>query len=277
MLNQLIATRVAEALADAVVTHAASTQEETNLRSNTSQNKACTYKEFRAVMQGNFRAKFVGDFKSLEKEADESLAKYKALELEIERLLRAVENEYAKLWNDWYKKCEECKFDKISYDEAYKDMQHKIERLQAQLGDLKGKRIDYTKTSRPQPRSNTKNDRVPSASTSSCNKNKRVKVEEHHRNLLLSKNKKHMSSACNNIKLDSQNAISKVVCAMCKQCLISVNHDVCLRNYVNGKTSRGYPDLFMVHRLGLFQAHDWKFKASHQFRLEVYGNCSLWK
>nr|GEW15379.1 retrovirus-related Pol polyprotein from transposon TNT 1-94 [Tanacetum cinerariifolium] len=33
--------------------------------------------------------------------------------------------------------------------------------------------------------------------------------------------------------------ISKVVCAMCKQCLISVNHDVCFRNYVNGKNSRG--------------------------------------
>nr|GEW96784.1 hypothetical protein [Tanacetum cinerariifolium] len=35
-------------------------------------------------------AKFVGDFKSLAKEADESLTKHKALELEIERLLRAV-------------------------------------------------------------------------------------------------------------------------------------------------------------------------------------------
>ncbi|GKE32011.1 reverse transcriptase domain-containing protein [Tanacetum coccineum] len=55
MLNQLIATRVAEALAAAAVTHAASTQEETNLRSNSSQIKSCTYKEFRAVMQGNFR------------------------------------------------------------------------------------------------------------------------------------------------------------------------------------------------------------------------------
>nr|GFB46448.1 hypothetical protein [Tanacetum cinerariifolium] len=33
---------------------------------------------------------FVGDFKSLTKEADESLAKHKALELEIKRLLRAV-------------------------------------------------------------------------------------------------------------------------------------------------------------------------------------------
>ncbi|GJR78899.1 putative reverse transcriptase domain-containing protein [Tanacetum coccineum] len=54
MLNQLIATRVAEALVAAAVTHAASTQEETNLGSNSSQNKACNYKEFRAVMHENF-------------------------------------------------------------------------------------------------------------------------------------------------------------------------------------------------------------------------------
>ncbi|GJS86192.1 putative reverse transcriptase domain-containing protein [Tanacetum coccineum] len=54
MLNHLIATRVAEALAAAVVTHAASTQEETNLGPNSSQNKACNYKEFRAVMHENF-------------------------------------------------------------------------------------------------------------------------------------------------------------------------------------------------------------------------------
>nr|GEY64666.1 hypothetical protein [Tanacetum cinerariifolium] len=84
-------------------------------------------------------ANFIGDFKSLAKEADESLAKHKALELETKRLLRAVvsqdimsivqnnsadetsnlqtelertkerfenciikkENQYAKLWNDW--------------------------------------------------------------------------------------------------------------------------------------------------------------------------------
>ncbi|GJW09490.1 retrovirus-related pol polyprotein from transposon TNT 1-94 [Tanacetum coccineum] len=452
-------------------------------------------------------AKFVRDFKSLAKEADESLAKHKTLELEIERLLRAVvsqdimsivqnpsvvdssnlqteldrtkerlenciikkENEYAKLWNDWYKKCEECKYDKISYDKAYNDMQQKIERLQAQLGDLKGKstdtpcvsntldplsqklenenvelefqvrnyekeiahlkttyknlfdsisvtraqtktiidslqnklhdtiyenaklraqlfdkvseqvdttkgtstntkfanqsterkpslqpvrknlvvrqpnafqsehttssknrvpqKVDETndlskpvtsnsvptpqeskivkhdnviapgmfrinpfkpsreekyvpnkvrasvrtnpitvsqphvvtkkdvnsdsnglsstgvdntaKTRRPQPRSNTKNDRVPSASKSSCNKNKEVEVEEHHRNLLLSKNKKHMSSECKHVKLDIRNDKSEVVCAMCKQCLLTANHDVCMLNYVNAMNSRG--------------------------------------
>ncbi|GKE32317.1 reverse transcriptase domain-containing protein [Tanacetum coccineum] len=53
--NELITQlRVVEALAAAVVTHAASTQKENNLGSNSSQNKACNYKEFRVVMHENF-------------------------------------------------------------------------------------------------------------------------------------------------------------------------------------------------------------------------------
>nr|GEV23879.1 retrovirus-related Pol polyprotein from transposon TNT 1-94 [Tanacetum cinerariifolium] len=48
-----------------------------------------------------------------------------------------------------------------------------------------------------------------------------------------------MSSECNNVKLATQNVKSKIVCAMYKQFLISVNQDVCLLNYVNDKTSRG--------------------------------------
>ncbi|GJS70334.1 integrase, catalytic region, zinc finger, CCHC-type containing protein [Tanacetum coccineum] len=72
------------------------------------------------------------------------------------------------------------------------------------------------KTRRPQIRSNTKNDRVPSASKSSCIKNNEVEVEDHYRKLLLSKNKKHMSS----------------------ECLITDNHDVCVLNYVNAMNSR---------------------------------------
>nr|GEY86815.1 hypothetical protein [Tanacetum cinerariifolium] len=35
------------------------------------------------------------------------------------------------------------------------------------------------------------------------------------------------------------NVYSKVVCAMYKKCLISINHDECLLNYVNDKNSRG--------------------------------------
>ncbi|GJY65797.1 putative reverse transcriptase domain-containing protein [Tanacetum coccineum] len=46
--------RVTEATRSCLVTHAASTQEETNRGSNSSQNKTCNYKEFRAVMHENF-------------------------------------------------------------------------------------------------------------------------------------------------------------------------------------------------------------------------------
>nr|GEZ67516.1 hypothetical protein [Tanacetum cinerariifolium] len=44
--------------------------------------------------------------------------------------------------NNWYTKCKECKYDKLSYDKAYNDMQQKVKRLQAQLRDLKGKTSD---------------------------------------------------------------------------------------------------------------------------------------
>nr|GFA72548.1 hypothetical protein [Tanacetum cinerariifolium] len=73
------------------------------------------------------------------------------LQTELERMKERFKNciikketKYAKLWNDWYKKCNECKYEKISYDNAYKDMQQKIKRLQAQLRVLKGKSKDTT-------------------------------------------------------------------------------------------------------------------------------------
>nr|GEV18512.1 hypothetical protein [Tanacetum cinerariifolium] len=78
-----------------------------------------------------------------------------------------------------------------------------IELARAQLFDKVSEPKDTTKgvdittkTRRPQPRSNTKNYKVPSASKSSRIKNTKVEVKEHHRNFLLSKNKKHMSSEC---------------------------------------------------------------------------------
>ncbi|GJT41933.1 hypothetical protein Tco_0941798 [Tanacetum coccineum] len=55
----------------------------------------------------------------------------------LETCIIKKEKEYATLWNNWYKKYKECKYDKILYDKAYNDMQTKIERFQAQLGDLK--------------------------------------------------------------------------------------------------------------------------------------------
>ncbi|GJR23915.1 retrovirus-related pol polyprotein from transposon TNT 1-94 [Tanacetum coccineum] len=48
-----------------------------------------------------------------------------------------------------------------------------------------------------------------------------------------------MSSDCKQRKLDIRNDKSEVICAMCKQCLITANHDVCMLNYVNDMNSRG--------------------------------------
>nr|GFC42542.1 hypothetical protein [Tanacetum cinerariifolium] len=118
--------------------------------------------------------------------------------------------------------------------------------VNSDLNGLSSTGIDNTKTRRPQPKSNTKNDRVPSASKSSRSQYKEAKVEKHHRNLLPSKNNKHISSACNNIQIDSQDVISKVVCATCLKCLISVNHDKCLCKYVNDKNSHGKKQMAKV-------------------------------
>nr|GEU41162.1 integrase, catalytic region, zinc finger, CCHC-type, peptidase aspartic, catalytic [Tanacetum cinerariifolium] len=247
-------------------------------------------------------AKFVGDFKYIANEVDASLAKHKALELEIERLLKAVvsdqkDNTHDTSANTMFAKQpivenlpkvgethalsklvtsnsvstpQEPKgvnndkvialgifrinLDKTSREKKVPNTVSASNRtkpitisqppvfikkdVNSDLNGLSSIGVDNTKTRRLQPRSNSKHDRVLSASTSSQSKNKEAEVEEHHRNLLLSKNNKYISSACNNIKIDSQDVLSKVVCAMCKQCLISVNHDVCLRNYMNVKKSR---------------------------------------
>nr|GEZ90225.1 Gag-Pol polyprotein [Tanacetum cinerariifolium] len=93
-------------------------------------------------------AKFVGDFKSLAKEADESLAKHKALELEIKRLLRAVVSQdimsvvQKTSVVDTSNLQTELERTKERLENSYKNMQQKIERLQAQLEDLKGKSKD---------------------------------------------------------------------------------------------------------------------------------------
>nr|GFA62940.1 hypothetical protein [Tanacetum cinerariifolium] len=192
-------------------------------------------------------AKFVGDFKYISKEADASLAKHKIMEMGIDCLLKAVDTskntKFAKQPNVEI-------LSKISETNALSKpiTSNSVSTPQVSKGVNNAKvigpcmfRISPDKVSREAKKvlSNTKNDRVPSASKSSQSKNKEVNVEEHHRNLLLSKKNKHISSACNNSKIDSQDVISKVVCVVCKKCLNSVNHDVCLNNYVNDKKSRG--------------------------------------
>ncbi|GJW59344.1 hypothetical protein Tco_0106075 [Tanacetum coccineum] len=92
--------------------------------------------------------KFVRDFQSLAKETDESLAKHKALELEIERLLRAVVSQdimsivQSNSVIDTSNLQTELDRTKERFENSYNDMQQKIGQLQAQLGDQKGKSKD---------------------------------------------------------------------------------------------------------------------------------------
>ncbi|GJT41112.1 hypothetical protein Tco_0940977 [Tanacetum coccineum] len=97
---------------------------------------------------------------------------------------------------------------------------------------------DTTRTRRPQPRNNPKSDKVPFKSKSSCLSNKLEKIEENHKSLQSSNYPDHTSSECNNIKLAIRNEKSKVICATCKQCLITADHDDCVLQYVNGMKSR---------------------------------------
>nr|GEU66467.1 retrovirus-related Pol polyprotein from transposon TNT 1-94 [Tanacetum cinerariifolium] len=97
--------------------------------------------------------------------------------------------------------------------------------------------VHTARTRRPQPKGNTRNVRVPSASKSSEVK-KNVTVEDHHRILLPSKNLKTMSSECNNIKLAIRNDKSEIIYGTYKQCLVTANHGACLLSPVNALNSR---------------------------------------
>ncbi|GKA38005.1 hypothetical protein Tco_0724570 [Tanacetum coccineum] len=100
-------------------------------------------------------------------------------------------------------------------------------------------RVNNTaKTRRSHPRSSFNTDRVPSKSKSSCLSNNVEKIEENQRNSQIPKNQKYMSSECNNITLAIRNAKSEIVCVMCKKCLVTASHDVCVLNYVNDMISR---------------------------------------
>ncbi|GKB25237.1 hypothetical protein Tco_0864638 [Tanacetum coccineum] len=157
-------------------------------------------------------AKFVGDFKSFAKETDESLDKIKVLEYDNDRILRAVVSQDIM---------------SIVQNNSIVDNSN----LETEL-----ERVESTaKTRRPQP--NPKNNRITSTSKSSCLSNNLEKVEEHHRNFLVSNTPNHKSSACNNIKLVVRNDKFKVVCGTCKQCLSNANHDECVFKHVNDMNS----------------------------------------
>nr|GEV83374.1 integrase, catalytic region, zinc finger, CCHC-type, peptidase aspartic, catalytic [Tanacetum cinerariifolium] len=147
-------------------------------------------------------AKFVRDFKSLAKEANESLDKQKSLELEIKRPLKvSVTHDIMSIMQN-------------GFVDAPFDLQTELDRMKEKLKlcIIKRKKnklsfgiiglLHTSRTRRPQPKGKTRNAMVPSASKISEVK-KNVTVEEHRRTLLLSKNQKpcHLNHTTGNIKL----------------------------------------------------------------------------
>ncbi|GJT70184.1 retrovirus-related pol polyprotein from transposon TNT 1-94 [Tanacetum coccineum] len=71
-----------------------------------------------------------------------------------------------------------------------------------------------------------------------------------------------MSSKCNNIKLALRNDKSEFVCASCKKCLITANHDLCVFNYVNDMNSRDNNQSVNVSNTTNYKKHKPNVKKS---------------
>nr|GEX61496.1 hypothetical protein [Tanacetum cinerariifolium] len=124
----------------------------------------------------------------------------------FENCIIKKENEYAKLLNDWV--------DNVVLNKPVKastrtkpiavSQPHVITKneVNSKTNGFSPKDVkSTTRTRRPQPRNNPKNDKVPSKSKSSRLSNNLGKIEENHSNLQSSLNLKHMSSERNNIGL----------------------------------------------------------------------------
>ncbi|GJZ44214.1 integrase, catalytic region, zinc finger, CCHC-type containing protein [Tanacetum coccineum] len=91
------------------------------------------------------------------------------------------------------------------------------------------RRVSSTNTSGSNPRSNTKNDRIPQPSSRS----KKNKVEAHHRKFKSSANKNNHVLDCNaNVKNVALSKNSDTICLSCNECLFSANHDACVVQYL---------------------------------------------
>ncbi|GKC63344.1 hypothetical protein Tco_1095942, partial [Tanacetum coccineum] len=292
-------------------------------------------------------AKFVRDFKSLAKEADESLAKHKVLEYEIEHLLRAivsqdlmsiVQSNSVVDTSNLLTKLDRTK-EKLENCIIKKEKEYAIKRLQAQLGDFKGKsqdtpcvsdtldplsqklenenvelefqvvnyirEIEHLKTiyknlfdsiSVTRTQTKTLTDSLQTQLHDSIHENAKLRAHLFDKVSKQKNTTKGMSvntmftkqsilgkppsfskpklyfvtpfpkfkgipkvgksnalikpvtsnsipitkesKVVTNDKIAIRNAKSEVVCAMCKKCLITANHDVRVLNYVNGMNSR---------------------------------------
>ncbi|GKC83205.1 hypothetical protein Tco_1138922, partial [Tanacetum coccineum] len=226
---------------------------------NVSKSISIPNEEFSDDTTPSVARKFLNEVKSTIvtlQQADESLAKHKALELEIERLLREVvsqdilsivqnhsvvdtsnlqtelermkerfehciikkENEYAKLWNDCCSVPRNSENENVELEFQVRNYEKENAHLKTAYKNLFDSINDITYGT--------------SANTKFAKQSILGKPFSSSRPKLYAVTPLPKSTAI------PKNATSEVVCAMCKQCLITINHDVCVLNYVNDMNSR---------------------------------------
>nr|GFA85508.1 integrase, catalytic region, zinc finger, CCHC-type, peptidase aspartic, catalytic [Tanacetum cinerariifolium] len=106
-----------------------------------------------------------------------------------------------------------------------------IVKLKKRLKSLSGVNL-LSSASGSQPQGNTKNDRIQRAPS----KAKKNKLEDHHRTVRPSLNKKKSvvdTKAISSITNSKLNVNADLKCATCNECLFFDNHDACVLAYIN--------------------------------------------
>ncbi|GKB35626.1 retrovirus-related pol polyprotein from transposon TNT 1-94 [Tanacetum coccineum] len=94
--------------------------------------------------------------------------------------------------------------------------------------------IHRTNVSRPQLRSTQMKDKV--VPNNSHVKNKKTKVEDHHKISSISNKTKFVTASTDSLKSQTLNV--NVVCATCGKCVFNSNHDACVSKYLNDVNAR---------------------------------------
>nr|GEX09203.1 hypothetical protein [Tanacetum cinerariifolium] len=160
----------------------------------------------------------------------------------FENCIIKKENEYAKLWSDWIYENAKLRaqlFDKVS---KQKDTTHGTSAdtkfvKQSILGKSPSSSRPKVYAVTPLPKS-TAFSKVDETNALSNQVTSNSVPSSQEPNVLKNDNVISPRIFRMNPCKAYRNAKSDVVCAMCKQCLIIVNHDVCVLNYVNDMNSR---------------------------------------
>nr|GEV50583.1 hypothetical protein [Tanacetum cinerariifolium] len=147
----------------------------------------------------------------LKEEMVADLRYFNSLESKVDSLTSQLETQKTQFVNE---------IDRLSREYYYADHMNAILGVYNELDDVTNLQCDYLEL--PQLKSNPQGDRV----LRSNSREKKLEVEEHRRDVKLSKNKTSVT-ACND-SLNAKTVNVKYVSAMCAKCVMIDKHDLCV-------------------------------------------------